>query len=83
MTYRYCLSQKKHRKACDTARRVITESVELGTPKSRTHFTRPLKGGIIFPMEAHVPNREEAFLLLKEFNSSESLIKHALTLQIK
>ena len=32
-------------------------------------------------METHVPNREEAFLLLKEFNSSESLIKHALAVE--
>jgi len=29
-------------------------------------------------MEIHTPNREEALSLLKEYNSNESLIKHAL-----
>ncbi len=32
-------------------------------------------------METHVPTREEAFSLLKEFNQSESLIKHALAVE--
>lgn len=30
---------------------------------------------------AYVPNRKEAFELLKEFNKNESLIKHALTVE--
>ena len=32
-------------------------------------------------METHVPNREEAFNLLKEYTSSESLIRHALAVE--
>lgn len=32
-------------------------------------------------MPTHVPTREEALNLLKEFNQSESLIKHALTVE--
>ena len=32
-------------------------------------------------MERHTPTREEAFALLKEFNKSESLIKHALSVE--
>lgn len=32
-------------------------------------------------MGNYVPTREEAFVLLKEFNKSESLIKHALTVE--
>ncbi len=32
-------------------------------------------------MEKHVPDREEAFALLKEYNSSESLINHALAVE--
>jgi len=32
-------------------------------------------------MEKHTPTREEAFALLKEFNKSESLIKHALSVE--
>jgi len=32
-------------------------------------------------MEAHIPNREEAFALVKEYNSNESLIKHALAVE--
>lgn len=32
-------------------------------------------------METHIPNREEAFALLKEYNSNESLIKHALAVE--
>ncbi len=32
-------------------------------------------------MGTHVPTREEAFALLKEFNQSESLIKHALAVE--
>ncbi len=32
-------------------------------------------------METHKPTREEAFALLKEFNKSESLIKHALSVE--
>jgi len=32
-------------------------------------------------MNKTAPNREEAFELLKEFNKSESLIKHALTVE--
>lgn len=32
-------------------------------------------------MKEHVPTREEAWALLKEFNSSESLIKHALAVE--
>jgi putative nucleotidyltransferase with HDIG domain len=32
-------------------------------------------------MNTHVPNREEALALLKEFNSNESLIKHALAVE--
>jgi putative nucleotidyltransferase with HDIG domain len=32
-------------------------------------------------MNTHVPNREEALDLLKEFNSNESLIKHALAVE--
>ncbi len=32
-------------------------------------------------MEKHIPTREEAFALLKEFNKSESLIKHALSVE--
>jgi predicted hydrolase (HD superfamily) len=29
-------------------------------------------------MTTHIPTREEAFALLKEFNANESLVKHAL-----
>jgi len=32
-------------------------------------------------MPTHVPSREEAYRLLKEFNKSESLIKHALSVE--
>ncbi len=32
-------------------------------------------------MSSDVPNREEAFALLKEYNNSESLIKHALAVE--
>jgi len=32
-------------------------------------------------MSTHVPTREEALNLLKEFNQSESLVKHALTVE--
>lgn len=32
-------------------------------------------------MTEYIPNREEAFSLLKEFNSNESLIKHALAVE--
>ena len=32
-------------------------------------------------MPTHVPTREEAYRLLKEFNKSESLIKHALSVE--
>lgn len=32
-------------------------------------------------MEAHTPTREQAFELLKEFNQTDSLIKHALTVE--
>lgn len=32
-------------------------------------------------METHVPNREEALELLKEYNSNESLIKHGLAVE--
>ncbi len=32
-------------------------------------------------MNTHVPNREEALALLKEFNSNESLLKHALAVE--
>ncbi|HHE51574.1 MAG TPA: HDIG domain-containing protein [Candidatus Acetothermia bacterium] len=32
-------------------------------------------------MERHTPTHEEAFALLKEFNKSESLIKHALSVE--
>jgi len=32
-------------------------------------------------METHTPTREEALTLLKEFNKSESLIKHALSVE--
>lgn len=32
-------------------------------------------------MNTHVPNREEALALLKEFNNNESLIKHALAVE--
>jgi putative nucleotidyltransferase with HDIG domain len=32
-------------------------------------------------MNTHVPNREETLSLLKEFNSNESLIKHALAVE--
>jgi len=32
-------------------------------------------------MEAHIPNREEALSLLKQYNSSESLINHALAVE--
>jgi putative nucleotidyltransferase with HDIG domain len=32
-------------------------------------------------MEAHTPTREQAFELLKEFNHTDSLIKHALTVE--
>ncbi|RPI77320.1 MAG: HDIG domain-containing protein [Desulfobacteraceae bacterium] len=32
-------------------------------------------------MNTHVPNREEALALLKEFNGNESLIKHALAVE--
>ncbi len=32
-------------------------------------------------METHVPTREEAFALLKEYTSSESLIKHGLAVE--
>jgi putative nucleotidyltransferase with HDIG domain len=32
-------------------------------------------------MENHVPTREEAFKLLKEYNQEDSLIKHALTVE--
>lgn len=32
-------------------------------------------------METHAPNREEALSLLKEYNSNESLIKHALAVE--
>ena len=32
-------------------------------------------------MEKHIPNREEALALLKEYNSNESLIKHALAVE--
>lgn len=32
-------------------------------------------------MNTHVPNREEALTLLKEFNANESLIKHALAVE--
>jgi len=32
-------------------------------------------------MSTHVPTREEAYRLLKEFNKSKSLIKHALSVE--
>ena len=32
-------------------------------------------------METHIPTREEALALLKEFNKTESLIKHALSVE--
>ena len=32
-------------------------------------------------MESKVPTREEAFDLLKEYNQSESLVKHALAVE--
>jgi len=32
-------------------------------------------------MQEHVPTREEAFALLKEYNKSESLLKHALAVE--
>jgi len=32
-------------------------------------------------METHIPTREEALALLKEFNSNESLVKHALAVE--
>jgi predicted hydrolase (HD superfamily) len=32
-------------------------------------------------MPTHLPTREEAYRLLKEFNKSESLIKHALSVE--
>lgn len=32
-------------------------------------------------MEKIVPSREEAFELLKEYNKSDSLIRHALTVE--
>ena len=32
-------------------------------------------------MDTHIPDREEAMKLLKEYNSSESLIKHALAVE--
>lgn len=32
-------------------------------------------------MQTHIPSREEAFALLKEYNSNESLIKHALAVE--
>jgi len=32
-------------------------------------------------METHIPNRKEAFELLKEYNHEESLIKHALAVE--
>jgi putative nucleotidyltransferase with HDIG domain len=32
-------------------------------------------------MQTHIPTREEAFALLKEYNSNESLIKHALAVE--
>jgi len=32
-------------------------------------------------MTGHIPNREQAMVLLKEFNKSESLIKHALAVE--
>jgi predicted hydrolase (HD superfamily) len=32
-------------------------------------------------METHVPSREETLSLLKEYNQSESLIKHALAVE--
>ena len=32
-------------------------------------------------MDAHVPTREEAWALLKEYNQSESLLKHALAVE--
>ena len=32
-------------------------------------------------METHIPNREQALSLLKEYNSNESLIKHALAVE--
>jgi predicted hydrolase (HD superfamily) len=34
-----------------------------------------------FSMETHIPTRDEAFVLLKEFNSNDSLIKHALAVE--
>jgi len=32
-------------------------------------------------MDSHIPTREEAFQLLKEYNTNESLIKHALAVE--
>lgn len=32
-------------------------------------------------METHIPTREEAIALLKEFNTNESLVKHALAVE--
>jgi putative nucleotidyltransferase with HDIG domain len=32
-------------------------------------------------MQTHIPTREEAFILLKEYNSNESLIRHALAVE--
>ncbi len=46
------------------------------TPGDRVELR--VKGGT---MGTHVPTREEAFALLKEFNQSESLIKHALAVE--
>ena len=34
-------------------------------------------------METHIPNREQALSLLKEYNSNESLIKHVLASDIE
>ncbi len=32
-------------------------------------------------METHIPNREEAYALLKEYNQSQALIQHALAVE--
>ena len=36
---------------------------------------------ILFPMETHIPTRQEAYELLCRYNSNESLIKHALAVE--
>jgi putative nucleotidyltransferase with HDIG domain len=59
-----------------TARAAAAVYAVAGRPAATTTDNRKDE-----PMETHCPSREEAMALLKEYNSSESLINHALAVE--